>query len=246
VRLWDAVSGQELLTLKGHTHRVAGVSFSPDGRRLASASYDTTVRVWEASAVPEDVWRKRGLVGQVDDLFRDLILRDEVLVALRKDPTLEEADRKFALRLAQTHPAENSEQLNETAWKVVKISDAGTDAYGRALRQAEAAVKLAPKDGNILSTLGVAQYRAGRYADALATLTKSEKLNATKERVLCTDLAFLAMARFQLGKTDEAKATLGRLRQVMKKPQWTQDAERVGFQREAEELIEGKAAGKGQ
>jgi hypothetical protein len=30
----------------------------------------------------------------------------------------------------------------------------------------------------------------------------------------------------------------------MEKPQWTQDAERVGFQREAEELIEGKAAGK--
>ena len=36
VKLWDASTGQELLTLKGHTDRVDSVAFSPDGRRLAS------------------------------------------------------------------------------------------------------------------------------------------------------------------------------------------------------------------
>jgi hypothetical protein len=90
----------------------------------------------------------------------------------------------------------------------------------------------------ILNTLGVAQYRVGRYDDALATLTKSEKLNATKEGSLPADLAFLAMTQHQLGKKDEAKATLGLLREVMKQPRWTQDAESVGFLREAEELID--------
>jgi len=51
--VWDAESGKELLTLRGHSTVVYGVAFSPDGKRLATASWDHTAKVWDVESGKE-------------------------------------------------------------------------------------------------------------------------------------------------------------------------------------------------
>ena len=58
IKVWDATSGAESLTLKGHTGGVTSVAFSPDGKRLASASGDNTVKLWDVTTGAESLTLK--------------------------------------------------------------------------------------------------------------------------------------------------------------------------------------------
>ena len=49
VHLIDPAAGRELRAAQGHRDEVRSVSFSPDGRYLASGANDGVVRVWSAT-----------------------------------------------------------------------------------------------------------------------------------------------------------------------------------------------------
>ena len=53
VNVWDADTKERVVTLEGHTSFVWGVSFSPDGEWIGSASVDGTVRLWQVSRYAE-------------------------------------------------------------------------------------------------------------------------------------------------------------------------------------------------
>jgi hypothetical protein len=55
-------------------------------------------------------------------------------------------------------------------------------------------------------------------------------------------VAFLTMTQHQLGKKDEANATLARLREVIKQERWAKDADAHDVLREAEETLKQKPA----
>jgi WD40 repeat protein len=49
ISLWDVESGKAVKTLEGHQDFVRALAFSPEGGRLASASMDKSVKVWNLS-----------------------------------------------------------------------------------------------------------------------------------------------------------------------------------------------------
>ncbi len=49
IRLWDALSAEEIGCLEGHLGGVNSLAFTSDGSRLASASEDTTVLIWDVA-----------------------------------------------------------------------------------------------------------------------------------------------------------------------------------------------------
>lgn len=48
--LWDAKSGEELVTLHGHSDSISTAMFSPDDQCVLTSSWDGTIRVWNASS----------------------------------------------------------------------------------------------------------------------------------------------------------------------------------------------------
>jgi hypothetical protein len=172
----------------------------------------------------------------VDDLFGKHTFASAVITALETDTKLDKTIRDAALRIAKAR-GDNPYPLNQEAWAVVQKPGGTADAYALALRKAETAYRGDSGHGPIQTTLGAAQYRAGQYKEAVATLTRADQIN----QGIPSDLAFLAMARHQLGQEGEARDTLARLGEVLKKPEWVNDTASQAFLREAEELLKAKA-----
>jgi WD40 repeat protein len=63
--IWNANSGEAERELEGHGSYVYSVSWSPDGRRLASGSSDNTVILWDASSGEME----RRLEGHSNEVF---------------------------------------------------------------------------------------------------------------------------------------------------------------------------------
>ena len=67
-KIWDIKSGQEILSLNGHSKNITSVSFSGDGKEIVTGGFGDTCRIWDASSGKEiksssTVFMKKGVSG---------------------------------------------------------------------------------------------------------------------------------------------------------------------------------------
>ena len=175
---------------------------------------------------------------------RRLALRadcDALRKAIIADRTINEQVRQQALEWSalfwKAYSEPLSRKLNAQSWKIVKEPKLSSEKYQAALKMSVKANALIPNSGAVLNTLGVAQYRAKKYQDALITLNRSAKLNAAQfGSDSLYDLVFVAMTHFQLDAKQKATELLGKVKLSAKNAK-NNDAELDGFIKEAEMII---------
>jgi tetratricopeptide (TPR) repeat protein len=167
---------------------------------------------------PDEPWR---LVPQIYALAR---VFSDVGFHADAEALTAEANRRLAsadLDLAST---------DNLVWAIVGNPEGNEDGYRAAFVMMQRALEGLPDRGGVdfCNTLGAALYRVGQYEEAIDTLLGC---HAMRDRPAPEDWAFIAMAHFQLGRVDEARAALEEVNRLTYLPRF-----RV-FVKEAERLL---------
>ncbi len=253
VHLWNAVPYREL-----HRERQAILAARPEAERIVGELWQQ-LHDWELVArhLHEDdalsQRKRRAALNQVlaesalfhdrvNTLYARLIFTEDVVAALEADDSMAPAIRRSAVANARKR-GDDPVRLLRQSWRLVRLAGGAPEAYEIGLRGAEAAAASEFKgwDGYAsLHTLGVAQYRNGRYEEAWATLKRSEELRRQlKVAFTPFDAAFLAMTLFKLGRIDEAQTMFTRLEDLMTNEAWREHRVMSAFFEEARQLLGG-------
>jgi serine/threonine protein kinase/tetratricopeptide (TPR) repeat protein len=148
--------------------------------------------------------------------------------------TFRQARRLFEETVARV--PDNPRHQNDLAWFLVTCPAVQFRDGERAVAAARRALQRTPTSVFYWRTLGIAQYRAGKWQDAREALAKAMELGGGGES---RDWFFLAMALWQQGDRAQARKWYEQARQWMEK-NLPQDALLHRFRAEAEEVLKMK------
>jgi tetratricopeptide (TPR) repeat protein len=151
--------------------------------------------------------RDKGRLDEAIEEYREAIrlkkddARFSLGLALATKGQLDEAiaELREVIRLKKNNPFNH----NGLAWLLATCRDVKFRNPSQAVTHARKAVELAPYNAMFWFTLGVAQYRNGDWKAGIEALMKSAQL---RDGVDSFEFFFLAMAHWQLGEKDEARA----------------------------------------
>ena len=232
--IWDARDPSPELEL--HNEALSRVAFLfaralPAEKVRESLANDTSVSaaVREKALALVDAFgqdlAQREAEDEIQRIHADGLIQAQLLERIRTETSLSEPVRQQALALAASW-VDCAMHLDLASRAVVRRAGARAADYERAWKQAETACRLLPYRAEARITLGLAQYRVGKFTEAVDSLTHADQQSpVVSERWIAADLAFLAMAHWQLGEADRARGVLDRLRKLMQQPAWANDGE---------------------
>ena len=245
-KIWDSTTGDELLTLRNDFGlSLNAVAFAPDGKSIAAGTMAGSIMLWE-SAPPAGGYEplRNGEAARkvVDELYQKQGFYYDVIDKLQADKTINEPIRKLALQIANSRRGHDSEKLRIEVLDVFFSPDKSMETYQQGLKKIEIASRLDPNNPDILTILGMAQYRVGTYQEAIKTLTRAEKMWENMKDPIDANVAFIAraMASHKLGRYEHTESALQRIRDLRKEEPIAGIKEAQAFLDEAEKLLSGK------
>ncbi len=225
VKLWDAETGQELLTLQGNAYNIAFDSsgttligmigesrgIGPDNRTPVVLR-NTHVQRWDASRLSPQIEAEQIVEALVKTRgVESLPLASEMLANIELDKSLPDDTRTAAVALVNRLRRETI--LIAAATAITTLPDQSKDRYERALQYLIEAGATNSDTPASWKARGLAHYRLGQFTDALAALKRSQELYAANKHPKSTeDLVILSMVLHQIGKSQEAQTTLEQAR----------------------------------
>ena len=152
------ISGRRLRTFTGHSDKINKVVYSPDGKHIASASNDKTIKIWDA----ETGKLVKNLVGQVSGIKSAVVSRDGKFMLTFSGNFF--AQSPYTIKLWDIYNAEQLQTFKPSKQRLTCIdisSDGQIIATGDALRR----VKL---------------WKVGKYKSFRTFRGHSQKVNRVK------------------------------------------------------------------
>jgi len=234
---------------------VESASFSPDGTRVVTVSWDRTARVWDSVPYRERfpaIDAAREAEARVREKVQSRIAAGERVEAVRAsaiaDASISEVERRAYLIVTTELQSQALDQasamldqasaMNSSLWPRVVAPVAEAAQLDDIVAQAEQLLAMCGDDPNLLNTVGVAMFRAARYEQAIEVLRRSDALFTKKgQGEQPADWAFIAMAHWQLNRTQEASEAAAKFRTLAAMERWSTDEEVKGWVKEVDALI---------